>query len=362
MSDLLAETLPRIRPPDGAVAHATTLLLDAKTKPLGSLGRLEELAVRIAAIRGEVPAGQLAPAIVVAAADHGVAAEHVSAYPREVTRQMLATFARGGAAVSVLAREAGARLVVVDAGVIDPPADGADPLDGAEVRSAVGDGVRGTRNLTRGAAMSAVTATDRLERGIELAVELSRDGVGVVAVGDMGIANSTSASALCAVLLPADPALVCGPGTGLGEAGVARKVDAVRRGLAANGFLDGRGAGALTALAGVGGLEIAFLAGVMLGSAADRVPVLLDGFVTGAAALVAAGLAPDVAGSMIAATRSPEPGHTLVLERLGLEPLLDLGLRLGEGSGAALALPIVGAALAILTGMATFEEAGVRRA
>jgi nicotinate-nucleotide--dimethylbenzimidazole phosphoribosyltransferase len=360
---LLDETISRIPPPDRGAADATARLLDAKTKPPGSLGRLEELAVRIAAIRGAPPAGPLAPAIVVAAADHGVAAEHVSAYPREVTGHMLATFVRGGAAVSVLAREAGARLVVVDAGVIDPPADATDPLDGAELRSAVGDGVRGTRNLTSGPAMSAATAIDRLERGIELAGELSREGVGVVAVGDMGIANTTAASALCAALLPADPVVVCGPGTGLDDVGVARKVDAVRRGLTANGLLDGRGRGdPTTALAAVGGLEIAFLAGVMLGSVADRVPVLLDGFVTGAAALVAAGLAPDVAGSMIAATRSPEPGHTLALERLGLEPLLDLGLRLGEGSGAALALPIVRAALAILTGMATFEEAGVRRA
>ena len=177
----------------------------------------------------------------------------------------------------------------------------------------------------------------------------------------MGIGNTTAASALCAALLPADPSLVCGPGTGLDGDGVARKADVVRRALAANG-LEGGSIAPIPALASVGGLEIAFLAGVILGAASRRVPVLLDGFVTGAAALVAATIAPAAAGAMVAATRSPEPGHSLVLDRLGLEPLLDLGLRLGEGSGAALALPLVRSAVAILTDMATFEAAGVSRA
>ncbi|HEX6332023.1 MAG TPA: nicotinate-nucleotide--dimethylbenzimidazole phosphoribosyltransferase [Actinomycetota bacterium] len=357
MSELLDRTIARVRAPDEEVARRTAASLDAKTKPPGSLGRLEELAIRLAAIRGEPPAGPLHAAVVVAAADHGVAAQGVSAYPSEVTGQMLAAFANGGAAVSVLARKAGARLVVVDAGVAGT-ATGTGSEVGDDVRSAVVGGVRGTADITGGPAMDRSTATALLARGIELADELARDGIGVVAVGDMGIANTTSASALCAALLPAEPAAVCGRGTGVDDAGLARKVDAVRRGLAANGLGDGV-VDARTALAAVGGLEIAFLAGVILGCAAGRVPVLLDGFVTGSAALVAAGLAPQTPGSLIAATRSPEPGHDPVLRRLGLEPLLDLGLRLGEGSGATLALPLLGAAVAILTDMSTFEEAGV---
>ena len=354
MSGALDETVSRIRPPDDEVWRRAARLLDAKTKPPGSLGRLEDLACRLAAIRGEVPTGAVSPAIVVAAADHGVVVEGVSPYPQEVTGQMLANFAAGGAAVSVLARQAGARLVVVDAGVVAPPA-----ADG--VRSGVVDGIRGTGNIAVGPAMAPVVGRRMVERGAALANELADDGFGILAVGDMGIGNTTAASALCAAVLPADPLRTCGPGTGLDEAGVAHKVEVVRRALAANG-LDGGSVDPMDTLASVGGLEIAFLTGVILGAAAHRLPVLLDGFVTSAAALVAATIAPAAAGAMVAATRSPEPGHSLVLDRLGLEPLLDLGLRLGEGSGAALALPLVRAAIAILTDMATFEAAGVSRA
>jgi nicotinate-nucleotide--dimethylbenzimidazole phosphoribosyltransferase len=351
----LEETLRSIGPVDEAARAETAQRLDAKTKPPGSLGRLEGLACRLAAIRGGVPTEPPRPAIVVAAADHGVWVEGVSPYPQEVTGQMLANFASSGAAVAVLARQAGARLLVVDAGVIDSPA-----VHG--IRSEVGDGVRGTENLAIGPAMAREVAVGLIERGIALARELARDGVDLVAVGDMGIANTTSASALCAALLPATPASVCGPGTGLEAAGVAHKVEVVEAALIANGLPGGGAADPLRVLACVGGLEVAFLVGVILGAAATRRPVLLDGFVTGAAGLVAATLAPATAGAMIAATRSPEPGHVLVLERLGLEPLLDLGLRLGEGSGAALALPIVRSAVAILAEMATFEGAGVSRA
>lgn len=351
--ELLEGTVSRIRPPDGDVGRRIARLLDAKTKPPGSLGRIEELACRLAAIRGEVPVGPLAPAIVVAAADHGVVDEGVSAYPQEVTGQMLANFAAGGAAVAVLAREARARLVVVDAGVVAPPA--------GPVRSVVVDGVRGTGNIALGPAMPVDVAVTLIERGVALADDLIDDGIGVVAIGDMGIGNTTSAGALCAALLPADPARTCGPGTGLDDGGVARKVAVVRRALEANAPAGGR-ADPVAILASLGGLEMAFLAGVILGAAARRVPVLLDGFVTGAAALVASALSPEVVGSLVAATRSPEPGHPLVLERLGLRPLLDLGLRLGEGSGAALALPLVRAAIAVVTDMATFEAAGVSRA
>ncbi|MGH2672986.1 MAG: nicotinate-nucleotide--dimethylbenzimidazole phosphoribosyltransferase [Actinomycetota bacterium] len=365
MSDLLAETIASIPHPNEELAQATAQRLDAKTKPRGSLGRLEEVAGRLASIRGEVPNAVLETAIVVAAADHGVAIEGVSAYPREVTAQMLANFGSGGAAVCVLAREAGARLLVVDAGVAVPPGTEIEYSRG--IRCEVVDGLRGTGNIAVGPAMSRSTAIGLVERGIALTDELSDERVGLVAIGDVGIANTTAASALCAVLLPADPVLVCGRGTGLDDAGLERKVGVVRRALAVNGLGggDGDGHGAsdpLTALCQVGGSEIAFLVGVILGAAARRMPVVLDGFVTGSAALVASSLAPAVKGSMIAATRSPEPGHALALERLGLEPLLDLGLRLGEGSGAALAIPLLRAAIAILTEMATFDAAGVSRA
>jgi nicotinate-nucleotide--dimethylbenzimidazole phosphoribosyltransferase len=348
---MLAEILRSIPPPDGAAAAEVARRLDAKTKPPGSLGRLEDLACRLAAIRGEVPSAPLTPAIVVTAADHGVAARGVSAYPQEVTAQMLANFAGGGAAICVLARQVGARLVVVDAGVLDAP-------EIAGVRSEVVDGTRGTEDLTVGPAMSRSTAVGAIERGIALADELADDGIGIVGIGEMGIGNTTSASALVAALLDVDPVRVSGSGTGLDGEGLARKVDVVRRGLEVNGLAHGD-AESLDVLAAVGGLEVAFLVGVSLGAAARRVAVLLDGFITGAAALVASRMQPSCTASMIAATRSPEPGHTLVLEALGLEPLLDLGLRLGEGTGAALALPLVHSAIALLTDMATFDAAGV---
>lgn len=349
--DLLERTTASLSPSDRDVGAQTARLFDAKTKPPGSLGRLEELACRLAAIRGRMPEGHLHPAIVVAAADHGVAARGVSAYPIEVTAQMLANFAGGGAAICVLAREAGARLVVVDAGVI-----GGAAVDG--VRTEVVDGVRCTDDLTMGPAMSRSTATGMIERGIALAEGLAAEGVQILGLGEMGIANTTSASAVTAALLPAEPSLVCGPGTGIDDAGLARKVDAVRRGLAANG-LPRPDADPADVLSAVGGLEIAFLVGVTLGAAARRIPVLLDGFVSSVAALVACGFRETAAAPLVAATRSPEPGHALVLERLGLEPLLDLGLRLGEGTGAALALPLVRSSIAILTDMATFDAAGV---
>jgi nicotinate-nucleotide--dimethylbenzimidazole phosphoribosyltransferase len=344
---LLAETIARIGPADTGVLAAAQAALDAKTKPRRSLGRLEELACRVAAIRGSADPGRLEAVVVVAAGDHGVAAEGVSAYPQEVTRQMLANFAAGGAAICVLAGEAGASLLVVDAGV-------ARPLDDHRIREArVG---AGTANVAEEPAMTRAQALQALAAGIELAAELAGRGVGIVALGEMGIANTTSASALCAALLPADPTSVCGHGTGLDEEGLRRKLAAVRRALDVNRPDPSDPLGVLAAL---GGFEIAFLVGLALGGAAERLVVLLDGFITGAGALVAERLAPPVTESMVAAHLSPEPGHRLVLEELGLRPLLDLGMRLGEGTGAALALPIVRSALAVLRDMATFAEAGV---
>jgi nicotinate-nucleotide--dimethylbenzimidazole phosphoribosyltransferase len=329
----LEETLAQIEPADGAARVATQRALDAKTKPRGSLGRLEELACRIAGIRHTSTPGRLRSAVIVAAADHGVAREGVSAYPQEVTRQMLANFESGGSAVCVLAREAGAELRVADAGVGKP-----------------------TDSIADGPAMRREDAVTHVEHGIALAGELAADGIGIVALGEMGIGNTTTAAALTASLLSADPALVCGRGTGLDDAGLLRKVDVVRRALLAN---QPDPTDPLGVLAALGGFEIALLCGITLGAASHRIVVLLDGFITAAAALVAAGLAPDAVDALVAAHLSPEPGHRLVLDALGLEPLLDLGLRLGEGSGATLALPLLDASLAILADMATFESAGV---
>jgi nicotinate-nucleotide--dimethylbenzimidazole phosphoribosyltransferase len=312
---------------------------DAKTKPRGSLGRIEQLGCTLAGIRGFVPQ-RLECVVVVAAGDHGVAAEGVSAYPQEVTAQMVANFASGGAAINVLAREAGARLLVVDAGV-------AVPFEHESVRSLrLG---AGTANLAEGPAMRDDECAAALAAGRALVEELGE--VDVVALGEMGIGNTTSASALTAALLDVDPQSVCGRGTGLDESGLAHKVATVRRALAVNAGRD-----PLTAL---GGFEVAFLAGVALGCSERRIAVLLDGFITGVAALAAARIDPAVREVLIASHRSPEPGHAVVLEALALDPLLDLGLRLGEGSGAALALPLLHASIALLRDMATFDDAGV---
>jgi nicotinate-nucleotide--dimethylbenzimidazole phosphoribosyltransferase len=340
----LGAALPGV---DALVARSARAAWDGKTKPRGSLGELEALAVRIAAIRGTADPGPLRAAVVLAAGDHGYAAEGVSAYPAAVTRQMLLNFVRGRAAINILARRAGAHLVVVDAGV-------AEPVDHPAIRQ-----VRlgaGTANATVGPAMAREDAVRGLAAGAEFAEELVGEGFALLALGDMGIGNTTAASALCAALLPAEPEATCGRGTGIDDLTLARKVETVRRALAANSPDRGDPLGALAA---VGGYELAFLAGVCLGAAPRSAVVLLDGFVTGSAALAAARISPGLQARMVASHRSPEPGHALVLAELGLRPLLDLGLRLGEGSGAALALPLVQSALALLSEMATFEEAGV---
>jgi nicotinate-nucleotide--dimethylbenzimidazole phosphoribosyltransferase len=330
---ILEETLARIAPADADASVAAQRELDMKTKPRGSLGRLEQVAQRIAGIRHTAVPGRLRSVVIVVAADHGVANEGVSAYPQQVTRQMLANFEAGGSAVCVLARQAGAELRVVDAGVGKP-----------------------TRNIVDGPAMSRQEALAHVQRGIALADELAGDGVGIVALGEMGIGNTTPAAALAAALLAADPASVCGRGTGLDDDGLARKVDVVHRALRAN---QPDPTDPLGVLASLGGFEIAVLCGLVLGAAANRVVAVLDGFITAAATLVAVRLAPDAVEAVIASHLSPEPGHRLVLDALGLEPLLDLGLRLGEGSGAALTLPLLDASLAILADMATFGSAGV---
>ena len=287
------------------------------------------------------------------AADHGVLAEGVSPWPQEVTAQMVANFCAGGAAINVLARQAGARVLVVDVGVaatLDGSLDGAPGLLRRKIRP-------GTANLAVEPAMSTDEAVAALDLGAEVAATLVADGARCLVTGEMGIGNTTPAAALIAALTGRPPAAVTGRGTGIDDATLAHKVQVIEQALACHaGALAG---GPLTTLAAVGGLEIAALAGFMVGGAATRVPVVVDGVIADAAALVACALVPGTRDYLVAGHRSAEPGATAALAHLGLEPLLDLGMRLGEGSGACLALPIVEAAARILREMATFDGAGV---
>ena len=333
---------------DEDARRAVQARLDSLTKPAGSLGRLEGLAVQLAGITGDPACTFARKAIVVLAADHGVTSEAVSAFPPEVTAQMVGNFLRGGAAINVLARQAGADVVVADFGVARPVANG----DG--LRSmAIGPG---TGNIARGPAMTRGQAVAAVEAGRALAKEVVAAGARLIATGEMGIGNTTAASAIAAAITGRPAAEVTGRGTGIDDAALARKVEVVERALEVNAPDP---TDALDVLAKVGGFEIGGLAGVILGAAELRVPILLDGFITGAAALVAEGLAPGVAAFAIASHRSVERGHAVVLEHLGLRPLLGLDLRLGEGTGAALAMHLVDAAVAIRDEMASFEEARV---
>jgi len=340
-----------IGPLDEAAMAGTQQRLDRLTKPPGSLGRLERLVEQLAGITGSTTPRIERPAVVVFAGDHGVTAQGVSAYPSDVTAQMVANFVAGGAAINVLARAAGAELVVVDVGVAGPEvlSSGGTRLVHARVRS-------GTRDTTVEPAMDRDEALAAIGVGRDVVGELIAGGCDVVALGEMGIGNTTAASALVAALTGRPPAEVTGRGTGLDDDAVRRKVDVIESAIERHrpGPEDPVGA-----LAAVGGLEIAALVGAMLAAGEARVPVVLDGFITGAAALVAVAIAPNLRPRLIASHRSTEPGHRIVLDQLGLEPLLDLELRLGEGSGAALALPIIRAATLLLAEMATFDSAGV---
>jgi nicotinate-nucleotide--dimethylbenzimidazole phosphoribosyltransferase len=338
-------TLPAVPPLDRDAMAAATDRVARLTKPTGSLGRLEALAIRLAGIRGRFDSSLDRRAIVVFAADHGVAARGVSAYPPEVTAQMVANMHAGGAAVNVLARAIGASLTVVDVGVAAPTV-----LRGPHH---VADG---TRDMTGGPAMTRAEAHRAIAVGRAVARDLAGAGVEVVGVGEMGIGNTTAASALTAALTGLAPDLVTGRGTGVDDATLTHKVGVVRAALDRNRPDPADPVGVLAA---VGGLEVAALVGLLLELGAARVPVVLDGFITGAAALVASALEPALASRLIAGHRSTEPGHRVQLKRLELTPVLDLDLRLGEGSGAALAIPVVDAAVRLLAEMATFESAGV---
>jgi nicotinate-nucleotide--dimethylbenzimidazole phosphoribosyltransferase len=339
---LTVRPIPPLSQETEALARARQSRL---TKPQGSLGQLEALSIRLAAMTGRLDWLPQHKAVVLCAADHGIAAQGVSAYPQAVTRQMVLNFLRGGAAVNVLASQFGARLVVVDVGVIgDLPAH--PQLVSAKVAA-------GTRDFSQHEAMSEQELEAALTCGLQVVEAQIAQGLDLIAVGEMGIGNTTAASALLSVYCGQPPALVTGCGTGLDEAGLARKVAVIESALALHQ------PNPQDALQKVGGLEIAAMAGVMLGAGAARVPVVVDGLISTAAALAACQLAPRLRDYLIAGHQSQERGHIWGLQALRLNPLLQLDLRLGEASGAVLAFPLIEAAMRLLQNMATFEEAGV---
>ncbi len=341
-------TFPSIPAFDVEAAAVARARQSQLTKPAGSLGQLEELSIRLAGITGNPRPSLARKCVIVMAGDHGVAHDGVSAYPAEVTPQMVSNILHGGAAINVLARQAGARVVVVDVGV----AVEMDSLPGLIRRKVA----RGTASMISGPAMTREQAEAAVQVGMEVVQAEIDAGLDLVATGDMGIGNTTPSSAIVAAFTGLPAAQVTGRGTGVDDAGWQRKVAAIERALEVNRPDPGD---PLDVLAKVGGLEIAGLVGVMIGAASKRVPVLVDGFISGAAALVAVELLPQIKPFLIAAHQSVEIGHRAILQRLGQRALLDLELRLGEGTGAALAFYIVEAAARILNEMATFAEAGV---
>lgn len=343
------QLIEKIEPLDREAMQKAARRLNNLTKPVGSLGVLEDLVIQLAGITGDYRPRVENKTVIVMAGDHGVVEEGVSIALQSVTPQMVYNFLNGGAAINVLARSAGAQVRVVDVGVADPDLSGPG-LISRKVRL-------GTANMTKGAAMSREEALQAIEAGVEAAeVEIDK-GVNLLAVGEMGIGNTTPSSAILAVYSAEPLTVIVGRGTGLDDDGVQRKKRAIETALMVN---KPDPADPLDVLAKVGGLEIAGMAGIILGSAARKVPVVIDGFITGAAALIAYKLAPPTKDYMIASHLSEEPGHKIVLEAIGLEPMLRMRMRLGEGTGAALAFNIIEAATRIMSEMATFEEAGVK--
>ncbi|MFZ5426849.1 MAG: nicotinate-nucleotide--dimethylbenzimidazole phosphoribosyltransferase [Thermodesulfobacteriota bacterium] len=354
MLEKLKTAIARIAPVDASLVPAIQARLDDLTKPRGSLGRLEELAMRLSLIQGG-QAPKADPAIIfTCAGDHGVAAEGVSLYPQEVTRQMVLNFVSGGAGINVLARQAGAELVVVDAG----SAGGTYPEHPNLVQAKVAPG---TANMAKGPAMTTDQCLQALLLGIRLAEDAAARGCRTVGTGDMGIANTTPSTALYCAFLGLAPEAVTGPGTGLDKDGVSRKARVVARCLEVNSDAVKSG-DPLRILAALGGYEIACLAGLILGAAANRMAVLVDGFISTAACVAALRFAPAAADYCIFSHASAEPGHQAIMLALDAKPVLDLGLRLGEGTGAALALTLLRASAAVMNEMATFSQAGVSQA
>ncbi|MEW6663671.1 MAG: nicotinate-nucleotide--dimethylbenzimidazole phosphoribosyltransferase [Thermodesulfobacteriota bacterium] len=347
-SELLSRTLDQIGALDeGAMAKAQERQ-DRLTKPQGSLGRLETVSVQLAGIQGRSIPGIQEKAVIVMAGDHGILEEKFHNWPQEVTAQMVLNFFQGGAAINVLARHAGARVVVVDMGVASPLA--ADPR---LVSRKVG---RGTRNMAVGPAMSVDQAIAAVEAGIEVVSGEIERGLDLVATGDMGIGNTSPSAAICSVITGRSVPEVTGRGTGIDDEQLSRKINAIQRAIALN-RPDPRDP--IDTLSKVGGFEIAGLVGVILAAAAHRIAVVIDGFISGAAALIATEMCPQVRGYLFAGHLSAEPGHRIMLDHMGLLPILSLDMRLGEGTGAALAMGLIEASARVLGEMATFEEASV---
>ncbi len=344
----LADVIGRIPEVDGEVGAETQRRLDRLTKPQGSLGRLEELALQYCSATAERKPSIPRAAVVTFAADHGVVEEGVSAYPKAVTAQMVLNFLRGGAGVNVLARHVGAEVRVVDIGVDHE----FQPLAGLIDRKLM----RGTRNMVTQRAMTTAIAEKAMMVGAELAMESGREGFGVIGAGEMGIGNTTASAAITAVMTGTRVPDVTGRGTGIDDAGWRHKVEVIERALR---YHRPDPQDALDVLSKVGGLEIAGMAGLILGASACRIPIVLDGFIAGTAALIACQLQPRCRHYLIASHRSVEKGHEALLGHLQLKPLFDLDLRLGEGTGACLGIGLVQAAVRILAEMTTFGEAGV---
>jgi len=344
----LDEVIKQIQPLDETAMQAARDRQNILTKPQGSLGRLEELSIQLAGMMANPFPSVERKAVIVMAADHGVALEDVSAYPPEVTPQMVLNFLRGGAAINVLARQVGARVIVVDIGV----AADFDSAPGLIQRKVM----PGTQNLATGSAMKRAEADEALQVGVNIFNEEYARGLDIVATGDMGIGNTTPSAAIASVMTGLPVTQVTGRGTGVDDAGLAHKIKIIEQALRVN---QPDANDALDVLRKVGGLEIAGLAGVMIAAASRRVPVVVDGFISTAAAMIAVGLAPSVRDYLISAHQSVEIGHQAMLKHLKLKPVLDLDLRLGEGTGAALAFHLIEASTKILREMATFDEAGV---
>jgi nicotinate-nucleotide--dimethylbenzimidazole phosphoribosyltransferase len=347
---LLEKTLERIRPLDKSLEVEAQKRLDSLTKPQGSLGRLEELARRVSVIQGKVPPRLGRKLLFVFAADHGITEENVSAYPKEVTAQMTYNFLRGGGAINILARYYGVEVELIDVGV-DYEFSNVQGLHNCKVR-------RGTSNFSRGPAMSRPEAVQSIETGIRLVEKVALESPFLIGAGEMGIGNTSSAAAILCALTGAAPRDVVGRGTGIDDPTWKRKIAAIERGLEVN-RPDPKEP--LDVLTKVGGLEIGAMTGVILGAAAFQVPMVLDGFISGAAALLAQCVCPQVRDVLFASHLSSETGHRLMLEALDLAPVLDLAMRLGEGTGACMLMGLTEAAVRIFREMATFESAGVEK-
>lgn len=346
--DKIQQVIADIKPLDEKVMAVARMRQDSLTKPQGSLGQLESLSIQVAGIKGNPRPQIIHKVIFTLAGDHGVTQEGVSAYPSEVTPQMVYNFLRGGAGINVLARHVGARVVVADLGVASVLERHPDLKDKKVAM--------GTQNMVKGPAMSREEAIRSIESGIELLEEELAKGIDILGTGDMGIGNTTPSSAITAAITGYDVATVTGRGTGLDDKAWSQKVEVIKKALDLN---QPDPKDAIDVLAKVGGFEIGGIAGVILAGARYRIPVVIDGFISGAAALIATSLSPQVKPHLIASHQSVEQGHKVILDFLGLKPLLNLDLRLGEGTGAALGIFLVEAGLRILHEMATFADAGV---